>query len=303
MPSNRPLAVSLIAILSILGGALAIILSLCNFFTPAPGITSVAPILIGLLWLALGVANMAVGGGLWVLQSWARMGAIVLHALLFILFLFLGALFLFGINLSALDPFTGVFGTVSLPGVGIGFWIIAAISGAIVWYMFTPEAEQALAAGELARPYPRPDPYPPSVPEPRPAPLPPTQQMSSMPAPTRRQEAPLPGTQVMGQKPPAQAWLVVRSGSRAGKQLGLSTSSRSRIGRDATACDLVLDDPAISGQHARIQFERGQFVIYDLASSNGTWVNKRRVQRQPLIDNDEIRVGDTQLVFKTLSRR
>jgi pSer/pThr/pTyr-binding forkhead associated (FHA) protein len=93
---------------------------------------------------------------------------------------------------------------------------------------------------------------------------------------------------------------VIRSGPRAGKQLGLGTSAPSGIGRDASRCELVLDDPAVSREHARIQWEHGQFVLYDLASANGTWVNNNRIQRQPLMDGDMVRIGDTTMVFKSV---
>jgi len=146
-------------------------------------------------------------------------------------------------------------------------------------------------------------PYPP----PYPPPLPPTEvaappRATAAPArpPSRPAAPPLDRTRLAGQQPPAQGWLVVRSGPHTGKQLGLSTSARSSIGRDATRCDLVLDDPATSREHARIQWERGQFVLYDLASANGTWVNNRRIQRQPLVDGDIIRIGDTTLMFKSV---
>ena len=113
-------------------------------------------------------------------------------------------------------------------------------------------------------------------------------------------QPPIEKTRIVDQRLPVQGWLAVRSGSRVGKQLALSTSSRNNIGRDASRCDLVLDDMAVSAEHARVQFEHGQFVIYDLASSNGTWVNNRRVQKQMLLDSDEIRLGDTLVVFKSV---
>ena len=93
------------------------------------------------------------------------------------------------------------------------------------------------------------------------------------------------------------AWLAVKSGPRAGKQFGL-TMGRSTIGRDATRCDIVLDDGAVSAEHAAVIFQNGQFVIHDLASLNGTFVNNMRVQRQSLLDGDVIRVGNTTFVYK-----
>lgn len=296
MYTSRPTAVSLIASLFFLTGFLIVMMSMCTLFTPVPGAASLAPIFLGLLWLALGLFNFAVGWGLWTLQEWSRIAAIVLHVLNLFGSLVLGAVFVFGVDISALDPYLGSFGgTLSFPGIGVGFWIVAILSGVVVWYLFGPEAQQAFTHIESR-------PSPPPEPQSRQTYLPRTQRMSQQPVvqvgPAVHQ--PVEKTRIVDQRSPVQGWIAVRSGSRVGKQLGLSTSSRNSIGRDASRCDLVLDDPAISAEHARVQFEHGQFVIYDLASSNGTWVNNHRVQRQPLLDNDEIRVGDTLVIFKSV---
>ena len=68
------------------------------------------------------------------------------------------------------------------------------------------------------------------------------------------------------------------------------------IGRDPRN-ELVLSDEQVSRQHAQIRCEPEGFVIYDLNSKNGTYVNGQRVSRCPLHDGDEIRVGDTLLIF------
>lgn len=288
MRSNRPTGVTLVAIYSFLAGVPEILLALSWLFLPLPGQTGTAAILIGLPILASGILYIAVGWGLLELRNWARITAIVLHALSLISCLILGAILLFGIDFSALDPFVG---RISFPGVGLGFWIFAVISGVIIWYLLTPDVERAFVDYSVSSPAP----YSPS-------PLPPTIAESYSPPPAPRpvaSPAPRPDpTRLVDRKPPVTGWLVVRSGPRAGKQLGLSTSVRNTIGRDGTRCDLIVDDPAASAEHARVQWEHGQFVLYDLASSNGTWVNNRRVQRQPLLDNDVVRVGDTKMVFK-----
>ncbi len=48
------------------------------------------------------------------------------------------------------------------------------------------------------------------------------------------------------------------------------------IGRDSSN-DIVLDHPAVSRHHARLVFKEGKYVIYDLHSANGTYVNGQRV--------------------------
>src|SRR5262245_20313234 len=54
------------------------------------------------------------------------------------------------------------------------------------------------------------------------------------------------------------------------------------IGRRA-ACEIALRDDSVSGRHARLRRRSGQWEVEDLGSTNGTFVNGRRVDRpQPL---------------------
>jgi phosphoserine phosphatase RsbU/P len=63
-------------------------------------------------------------------------------------------------------------------------------------------------------------------------------------------------------------------------------------------CDIVLEAPAVSRQHARIIRQQGRFFIEDLNSRNGTLVNGRPViERQILNENDEIQICDLSFVF------
>ena len=102
-------------------------------------------------------------------------------------------------------------------------------------------------------------------------------------------------------RPPApEGWLVLRSGPRTGQQFGLKRG-RNTVGRDSSRADIVLEGETVSGEHAHVQFEQGQFYVYDLASTNGTFVNNRRIQRQMLMDGDVVRFGSTQLVFKRVA--
>ena len=58
-----------------------------------------------------------------------------------------------------------------------------------------------------------------------------------------------------------------------------------------------LADERASRHHARIDLQQGAFVLRDLDSANGTYVNGQRVQRHRLESGDEIRIGDTRLRF------
>lgn len=69
-----------------------------------------------------------------------------------------------------------------------------------------------------------------------------------------------------------------------------------RIGRlpDNT---VIIDNPAVSSHHARIVRDGDHFVLEDLQSTNGTFVNETRVTRQTLQHGDVVLVGKHKLVF------
>lgn len=93
------------------------------------------------------------------------------------------------------------------------------------------------------------------------------------------------------------AWLVIAEGPRRGHILKVTPGQA--VGRKGA--DIVWDDPKISRQHARITLEEGQFYIWDFGTPNGTYVNGERIRAAtPIKENDVIRMGDTQFVFKSL---
>jgi FHA domain-containing protein/von Willebrand factor type A domain-containing protein len=98
------------------------------------------------------------------------------------------------------------------------------------------------------------------------------------------------------------AVLAVIRGPLAGQVFDLSPASATSLGR-SKANDLVLDDVSVSSQHCRIRPEDGAFVLMDLKSTNGTFVNERRVTSHKLAEGDVIRVGEVQLQFRTDQRR
>lgn len=70
------------------------------------------------------------------------------------------------------------------------------------------------------------------------------------------------------------------------------------IGRRASS-GLLLADPEVSRQHARIEYIAPRYYLADLDSTNGTFVNGRRIHgRHPLADGDTIDVGQTRLRFR-----
>lgn len=68
------------------------------------------------------------------------------------------------------------------------------------------------------------------------------------------------------------------------------------IGR-ATRADFVLDAALVSRVHCRLTAtERGTLEVEDLRSTNGTYVNDRRIERRALAAGDRLRVGRVELV-------
>lgn len=106
--------------------------------------------------------------------------------------------------------------------------------------------------------------------------------------------APLP-TEILQRPPPQLGWLVVLTGPWTGKEFRLMEVTS--VGRDAALNDIAIDDAAISRQHAKIKLEEGRFVIYDLASANGTFVNGEKILRHVLADKDAVKMGETLFAF------
>jgi serine/threonine protein kinase len=106
------------------------------------------------------------------------------------------------------------------------------------------------------------------------------------------------------------AWLaIVDSKVEAERRRLFQISSRrTNIGRKVEAEDLRIADLEVGRLHAAIRFERPEgspqpaFVLYDLASTNGTRLNgKPLTAPRVLADGDTIGVGTTTLVFKCVS--
>lgn len=83
----------------------------------------------------------------------------------------------------------------------------------------------------------------------------------------------------------------------AGRTIPL-TQPEITIGR-LPECEVVVDDPGASRQHARIRRTDGGFVLVDLGSTNGTLLNDAPIQEQVLESGDRITIGQTVLEFRS----
>jgi hypothetical protein len=115
---------------------------------------------------------------------------------------------------------------------------------------------------------------------------------------------------------PSFAWLVLvasaADSSSVGRIYEVRKSGVTSVGR-VQGNDIVIPDQACSSQHAKIRLETDEegaetYVIYDLASTNGTFVGSKetykddasRVYRHTLQDGDYLLLGETTLVFKRI---
>jgi len=83
--------------------------------------------------------------------------------------------------------------------------------------------------------------------------------------------------------------LVGIEGALAGQRITIPPTGLT-IGRE-TDNMLIIPDPSVSRHHARIAYENGALVVYDLNSTNGVYVNEQRVSRQTLRAGDIVRFG------------
>jgi VWFA-related protein len=100
----------------------------------------------------------------------------------------------------------------------------------------------------------------------------------------------------------ASAWLVVVAGPQKGRQFTLS-SEEVIVGRSVEAQVRLDADELVSRRHAKIKATPDGYVVVDLASTGGVMVNGSRVYQHTLQDDDRILLGQSELVFKTLSER
>lgn len=106
-------------------------------------------------------------------------------------------------------------------------------------------------------------------------------------------DGPLPsaGTELPASAEPTLT-LAVLGGPAAGTLLPLRRGSY-QLGRSGV--DLVIPDPGLSREHAKLEITPASATLEDLGSVNGTWVNGRRISSIPLTTGAEIRCGNSVL--------
>jgi len=95
--------------------------------------------------------------------------------------------------------------------------------------------------------------------------------------------------------PPGSALLVVKRGPNAGSRFLLDAETTT-AGRHPES-DIFLDDVTVSRRHAEFVREGAGFVVRDVGSLNGTYLNRERIEAAGLAGGDEVQIGKYRLVF------
>ena len=96
------------------------------------------------------------------------------------------------------------------------------------------------------------------------------------------------------------ASLLVVRGVNVGTHY-LIREAKQRLGRDSH-CEVHLEDSEASRTHAEIEFVDGEYVLRDLGSSNGTFVNGNRVTEHTLRIGDRVQIGKRLMLFRVIFR-
>ena len=91
------------------------------------------------------------------------------------------------------------------------------------------------------------------------------------------------------------AALVVRRGPNAGTRFPLDKDVTT-AGRGPDS-EIFLDDVTVSRRHAEVTRTGQGFLVRDVGSLNGTYVNRERIEETLLADGDEVQIGKYRLVF------
>lgn len=238
--------------------------------------------LIGLLLIVTGVGKFVLGWGLFERRPWARQWGVIASVV--------SALGL----LAPVVVLLAASGAVGLGGLFLGGLLIIIVPALIdLLAMFYLLGQEAVAWCQDGPTMPPPSTTAvPTAPPVAVVPVPVPVAVSTSNAPVQRMD----DTRLLNPEVPVSAWLMPKSAQRGQRPYDLRLE-RNVIGRDSR-CQIRLDDATVSGEHAAVVFENNRFILVDLASRNGTYLNGERIQRRMLYDGNEIRIGNTVLVFK-----
>jgi len=98
---------------------------------------------------------------------------------------------------------------------------------------------------------------------------------------------------------PPPAFLILRSGERAGQQYRLAM--KQILGRDNA--EIIIRDPRMSRSHASVEVFGTEYLLRDLSSGNHTYLNNQIIQQPTIMKHgDKIRMGNTEFEFMIKER-
>jgi pSer/pThr/pTyr-binding forkhead associated (FHA) protein len=90
------------------------------------------------------------------------------------------------------------------------------------------------------------------------------------------------------------AYVVIFNRSRELQRIELGESNT--FGR-SSSCDIWIDDLNVSRRHCKVERTKSGWMLLDLDSTNGTWLEAARVRRYTLRDGETFYIGDARIVF------
>lgn len=172
-------------------------------------------------------------------------------------------------------------------GVFCGASLIGGVMIMLLWWQANQGRMEAQHIQQAPPAYVPPP--PPSQPDPAVMTMPPTR-------PPAAEIMPVPASAIPDPIGTDRIWLDGIGGMVAGQRIMID-KSQVMLGRSGV-CDVQLHDPKISRQHAVLRLQSEGYEIEDLRSTSGTYVNGRRISIQRLRDRDQVRMGDSVLVFR-----
>lgn len=106
---------------------------------------------------------------------------------------------------------------------------------------------------------------------------------------------------VIASLPQTSALLIVAHGPNVGARF-LLDSDQTTVGRRESA-DIFLDDVTVSRKHANFVRSGTSFMVQDVGSLNGTYVNRDRIDSAQLTAGDEVQIGKFRMTFYPGDRR
>lgn len=102
-------------------------------------------------------------------------------------------------------------------------------------------------------------------------------------------------TVTLPERPSGAGILIVKRGPNAGARFVLEAAV-TRAGRHPES-DIFLDDITVSRRHAEFVRRDSEYVVRDIGSLNGTYVNRERIDESVLSSGDEVQIGKFKLVY------